>query len=74
MLVSSTAAAAIAGTLSHRKKPYFFDLAQELIDVDAKPLDRPPRLIGNAMLPKGTTGEDRGQCRTRSCASDASSR
>jgi len=31
MLVSSTAVAAIAGTLSHRKKPYFVGLAQELI-------------------------------------------
>jgi hypothetical protein len=31
MLVSSTAAAAIAGTLNHRKKPYFVALAQELI-------------------------------------------
>jgi hypothetical protein len=40
MLVSSTAAAAIAGTLSHRKKPYFFDLAQELI------ASMPNRLIG----------------------------
>jgi hypothetical protein len=40
MPVSSTAAAAIAGTLGHRKKPYFFDLAQELI------ASMPNRLIG----------------------------
>jgi len=40
MLASSTAVAAIAGTLGHRKKPYFVGLAQELI------ASMPNRLIG----------------------------
>jgi len=36
MPVSSTAVAVIAGTLSHRKKPYFVAVAQELIASAAK--------------------------------------